>query len=90
MAKCFLESTRLASPGFDRGISDESRSRVTALVDPNSGFLELSPLAGQDLYPGEEVPAAGLIAGIGKIHGIPCMIVANDSTSVLFGSEDIA
>lgn len=55
-------------------------SRITALIDPGTPFLELSPLAGHELYPGEEVPAGGLITGIGKVNGVHCMIVANDST----------
>ncbi|KAL7270807.1 Methylcrotonoyl-CoA carboxylase beta chain, mitochondrial [Rhizina undulata] len=56
------------------------RDRITALLDTGSAFLELSPLAGHDLYPGEEVPAGGIIAGIGKVSGVECMIIANDST----------
>jgi 3-methylcrotonyl-CoA carboxylase beta subunit len=55
-------------------------SRVTALTDAGSAFLELSALAGQDLYPGETVPAGGIITGVGIVQGIQCMIVANDST----------
>ncbi|KAI9747340.1 MAG: hypothetical protein M1815_004305 [Lichina confinis] len=56
------------------------RDRITALIDPGSSFLELSPLAGHDLYPGEDVPAGGVITGIGVVEGVTCMIVANDST----------
>lgn len=56
------------------------RDRVSALLDPGSAFLELSPLAGTDMYPGEDVPAGGIITGIGKVSGVECMIVANDST----------
>ena len=44
--------------------------------------MELSCLAGQELYPGEDVPAGGIITGVGTVHGIQCMIVANDSTYV--------
>lgn len=55
------------------------RERIEALLDPNSPFLELSPLAGWDMYDGE-APAAGIVTGIGRIHGIDCMIVANDPT----------
>jgi 3-methylcrotonyl-CoA carboxylase beta subunit len=55
------------------------RDRVDALVDPSSPFLELSPLAANGLY-GDEAPAAGLIAGIGRVSGRECMIVANDAT----------
>jgi 3-methylcrotonyl-CoA carboxylase beta subunit len=56
------------------------RDRVTALIDPQTSFLELSPLAGYELYQGEEVPAGGVITGIGTVEGVACMIVANDST----------
>jgi len=53
--------------------------RIQHLIDPNTHFFELSPLAGFNLYE-EPLPAAGIITGIGKIHGIDCMIVANDPT----------
>jgi 3-methylcrotonyl-CoA carboxylase beta subunit len=56
------------------------RDRVTALIDPGTSFLELSALAGHELYPEAEVPAGGIITGIGVIEGVTCMIVANDST----------
>jgi 3-methylcrotonyl-CoA carboxylase beta subunit len=59
------------------------RERVNALIDPGSAFLELSQLAAYGMY-GEahpfEVPAASLITGIGRVHGVECMIVANDAT----------
>lgn len=55
------------------------RDRVTSLIDPGTSFLELSPLAGHEMY-GEDVPAGGIITGIGTVEGITCMIVANDST----------
>lgn len=55
------------------------RDRVDNLLDPGSPFLELSPLAADDVYE-EAVPAAGIITGIGRIHGTACMIVANDAT----------
>lgn len=56
------------------------RDRVTALIDPGTSFLELSQLAGHGVYPGEDVPAGGIITGIGTVEGVACMIVANDST----------
>ncbi|KAJ5536724.1 methylcrotonoyl-CoA carboxylase beta chain [Penicillium frequentans] len=56
------------------------RDRVSALIDPGTSFLELSPLAGHGVYEGEDVPAGGIITGIGTVEGINCMIVANDST----------
>ena len=56
-----------------------ARDRVTALVDPGSPFLELSPLAAHEVYE-DEIPAAGVVAGIGTVEGVTCMIVANDAT----------
>ena len=55
------------------------RERVRALVDPGSPFLELSQLAAYGMYDGE-VPAAGLVTGIGRIMGRECVVVANDAT----------
>lgn len=56
------------------------RDRISALIDPGTSFLELSPLAGHEVYEGEDVPAGGIITGIGTVEGVNCMIVANDST----------
>lgn len=53
------------------------RERVSLLIDPGSEFLELSPLAGHDLYE-DHVPSGGMVTGVGIVHGRPCMIVAND------------
>ncbi len=55
------------------------RDRIEALLDPGTPFLELSPLAAHEVYD-TWVPAAGLITGIGQIHGRQVMIVANDAT----------
>ena len=55
------------------------RERIDALLDPGSAFLELSPLAAWQVYD-EDVPAAGLITGIGRVAGVECMIIANDAT----------
>ena len=55
------------------------RERVDLLLDPGTPFLELSALAANGLY-GDEVPAAGVVAGIGRISGAECVIVANDAT----------
>ncbi|MHB8079278.1 MAG: carboxyl transferase domain-containing protein [Candidatus Krumholzibacteriia bacterium] len=55
------------------------RDRIEALLDPGTPFLELSPLAAHAVYD-EAVPAAGLITGIGSVHGRPVMVVANDAT----------
>ena len=55
------------------------RDRVDRLLDPGSPFLEIGQLAGHDLY-GDWIPAGGLLAGIGRVSGLECMIVANDAT----------
>jgi 3-methylcrotonyl-CoA carboxylase beta subunit len=55
------------------------RERVRALLDPGSPFLELSQLAAYGMYDGE-VPAAGLVTGIGRIMGRECVVIANDAT----------
>lgn len=56
------------------------RDRITSLIDPGTTFLELSPMAGYELYPEAEVPAGGIITGVGVVEGVTCVIVANDST----------
>ncbi|WP_420796847.1 carboxyl transferase domain-containing protein [Alkalilacustris brevis] len=56
------------------------RDRITRLLDIGAPFLELSQLAAHGVYAGDEVPAAGLITGIGRVMGAECMIVANDAT----------
>ncbi len=55
------------------------RDRIRNLLDPGTPFLELSQLAAYDLYD-NDVPAAGILAGIGRVNGRECMIVANDAT----------
>ncbi|MCK7593129.1 carboxyl transferase domain-containing protein [Pseudomarimonas salicorniae] len=55
------------------------RDRITALLDPGSPFLEISPLAAEEMYDGA-APGAGLVAGIGRVHGMEVMVVANDAT----------
>ena len=59
------------------------RDRVRALVDPGSPFLELSQLAAFGMYgdsDSAEIPAAGIVTGIGRVAGRECVIVANDAT----------
>ncbi|KAH9013562.1 carboxyl transferase [Lactarius hengduanensis] len=56
------------------------RERLALLLDPHSPFLELSPLAAHEVYPGESVPGAGIITGIGRISGRDCVVVVNDAT----------
>ncbi|KAF9448234.1 carboxyl transferase [Macrolepiota fuliginosa MF-IS2] len=56
------------------------RERLSLLLDPDSPFLELSSLAAHDVYPGEDIPGAGMITGIGRISGKECVVVVNDAT----------
>lgn len=61
------------------------RDRINLLLDPGSPFLELSQLAGHELYQDESgqpinIGAGGIITGIGKVSGVECMVVANDAT----------
>jgi len=55
------------------------RERIDRLLDPGSPFLELSPLAGWELYD-EPTPGAGMVTGIGRVAGREVMVVANDAT----------
>jgi len=56
-----------------------ARERIEKILDEGSPFLELSTLAGLDLYD-DEVPSGGVITGIGTVFGVQCMFVANDAT----------
>ena len=55
------------------------RERISALLDPGSPFLELSPLAADGMYE-DQAPGAGMVAGIGRVHGQEVVVVANDAT----------
>jgi 3-methylcrotonyl-CoA carboxylase beta subunit len=55
------------------------RERVERLCDPGTPFLELSPLAAEELYDGA-APGAGIVTGVGQVRGRRCVIVANDAT----------
>ncbi len=55
------------------------RDRIGALLDPGSPFLELSPLAAHGMYDGQ-APGAGIVTGIGRVHGQEVVVVANDAT----------
>jgi 3-methylcrotonyl-CoA carboxylase beta subunit len=55
------------------------RERVAQLLDPGTPFLEIAPLAAHAMYHGA-APGAGLIAGIGRVSGVDCMVVCNDAT----------
>ena len=56
-----------------------ARERIERLLDVDSAFLELSPLAAWNMY-SQQAPAEGLITGIGRVSGVECMLVANDAT----------
>jgi 3-methylcrotonyl-CoA carboxylase beta subunit len=60
------------------------RERVQMLLDAGTPFLELAPLAALAMYPdrdgSDSAPGAGMIAGIGRVSGVDCMIVCNDAT----------
>jgi 3-methylcrotonyl-CoA carboxylase beta subunit len=60
------------------------RERVEMLLDPDTPFLEIAPLAALGMYPerdgSDAAPGAGLIAGIGRVSGVDCVIVCNDAT----------
>ncbi|MDP9314987.1 MAG: methylcrotonoyl-CoA carboxylase [Chloroflexota bacterium] len=55
------------------------RQRIERLIDPDTAFLELSPLAAYHVYE-DDVPAAGIVTGIGRVAGQEVVIVANDAT----------
>ncbi|QIL42898.1 methylcrotonoyl-CoA carboxylase [Acidovorax sp. HDW3] len=55
------------------------RERVAQLLDPGTPFLEIAPLAALHMY-GDAAPGAGVIAGIGRVSGVDCMVVCNDAT----------
>ena len=58
-----------------------ARERIDHVLDSGSPFLELSALAADGLYEAEgHVPSAGIVTGIGRVHGHECMFVANDAT----------
>ncbi|MGI9058546.1 MAG: carboxyl transferase domain-containing protein [Ktedonobacteraceae bacterium] len=56
-----------------------ARERIQLLCDPDTPFLELSPLAAWDMYD-NDAPGAGIVTGIGLVEGQECVIIANDAT----------
>ncbi len=60
------------------------RERVEMLLDPDTPFLEIGPLAALGMYPEKDgrdaAPGAGIIAGLGRVSGVECLIVCNDAT----------
>lgn len=89
--RALAEDLRTRVAAAARGGSDDSRQRhvargkllprdrVEQLLDPASPFLEIGQLAANGLY-SDEVPGAGVIAGIGRVSGRLCMVLANDAT----------
>jgi len=79
-----LEQVKLGGPEksrkrhLDRG-KLPSRERLARVLDKNTPFLELSPLAAYDMY-NNDAPAAGIITGIGVVHGREVMMIVNDAT----------
>ncbi|XP_037950818.1 probable methylcrotonoyl-CoA carboxylase beta chain, mitochondrial [Teleopsis dalmanni] len=57
-----------------------ARDRINLLLDKGSPFLELSTLAGYNLYGDEVVNSGGIVTGIGRVCGMECVVVANDAT----------
>ena len=55
------------------------RERIERIIDPGTAFLELSPLAAFGLYDGR-AHSAGIVTGVGMVHGRECLFVANDAT----------
>jgi acetyl-CoA carboxylase carboxyltransferase component len=79
-----LEKIKLGGPEKDRKRHHDRgkllvRERLDLLFDRNTPFLELSPLAAYDMYD-NGAPAAGMVTGIGVVHGREVLVVANDAT----------
>jgi acetyl-CoA carboxylase carboxyltransferase component len=79
-----IEQARAGGPESARRLHHErgkllARERIKHMLDPQSPFLELSPLAAFEMY-NDEAPAAGIVTGIGSVHGREVMVVANDAT----------
>lgn len=55
------------------------RERIDHLIDPGTAFIEIGQLAAYQVYQ-DDVPAAGVVAGVGQVNGVTCMIIANDAT----------
>jgi acetyl-CoA carboxylase carboxyltransferase component len=79
-----LETVKLGGPESQRKRHEERgkllvRDRLERLFDPMSPFVELSPLAAYNMYEGA-APGAGVVTGIGRVHGREVLVVANDAT----------
>jgi len=73
-------------PGRDRAIERHLargklmvRDRIDCVIDDDSPFLELSTLSGWGQYD-DAAPGAGIVTGIGLVHGVPYVFIANDAT----------
>ncbi|MGB7184587.1 MAG: carboxyl transferase domain-containing protein [Burkholderiaceae bacterium] len=55
------------------------RERIDRLLDPGSPFLEVGQIAANGMYD-DEAPSAGIVTGVGSIHGVRCLVIANDAT----------
>jgi acetyl-CoA carboxylase carboxyltransferase component len=55
------------------------RDRIDRLLDPGSPFLEIAPLAAHEVYD-EPTPSAGVVAGVGRVSGVECLVLGNDAT----------
>jgi 3-methylcrotonyl-CoA carboxylase beta subunit len=89
--RALVEDLRKTTAAIEEGGGEEARrrhlgrgkllprERVRALLDPGAPFLELSALAAYGMYDGE-VPAAGIITGVGRVMGRECVVIANDAT----------
>src|SRR5204862_7874855 len=81
------EKVAIVTRGGDQAARDKHlargkmlpRERVSKLLDPGSPFLEVGQLAAWGMY-GGDVPSASMVAGIGRVSGRECVIVANDAT----------
>ena len=77
-----LAASAASKPAFDKRGALLPRERLARLLDPGAPFLELASLAGyctDDADPESSIPGAAVIAGIGVVSGMRCMVVANDS-----------
>jgi geranyl-CoA carboxylase beta subunit len=77
-----LAASAASKPAFDKRGALLPRERLARLLDPGAAFLELASLAGyctDDADPESSIPGAAVIAGIGVVSGMRCMVVANDS-----------
>ena len=79
-----LDTVKLGGPESQRKRHEERgkllvRDRLERLFDSNSPFVELSPLAAHEMYDGA-APGAGVVTGIGRVHGREVLVVANDAT----------